>query len=251
MRILAVGDTHGQLNWMDRQVIPVALDNNCTRIMQVGDFGFVLRNSTDAARTELGLLSELLVEAKLDLTFLPGNHENHPALQALASHGPLGPEGHAQVRPRIHYTGRVSAWTWDGIRFAAVGGAASIDKPRLTPGVDWWEEELLTEAEATYAKTLGPVDGLFTHDSPPCIPMNIYADHIEGVIHRQRIGDVAQALRPKRWWHGHYHRHLRYPFHYPGGVCAVTALDRDGTYSLRSMAVIDTGSFNLPPRLEL
>lgn len=244
MRVLVVGDTHGDLGWVSRVVIPTARELRCDVIMQLGDFGFVWDTALATVERVLTPLCDLLATHQMPLHFLPGNHENHPMLEQLAASAPRSPEGHAEIMPWIYYTGRVATWEWHGHRIAAVGGATSIDKDDRLPGVSWWPEEELTEAEAEHAKTLGPVDVLFTHDGPPDVPFTFLIPDARSEIHRQRIGDVARILCPRCWLHGHYHAHAEYVFRHSIGWCVVKSLDCNGTPRNASMCVLDLAAMN-------
>lgn len=238
-----VGDTHGATTWMRSKVIPHALKSRCQRIIQVGDFGFVWDNDADAVDWELSRLDLMLTRAGLLLHFLPGNHDNHPMLAKLAGAARLSEEGHYMLKPSIYYTGRVSEWTWRDVRFAAVGGAASIDREHRVPGESWWPEEMLSDAEVRAAQDLGPVDVLFTHDAPAEMPSLALSPHVPSAQSREAMSRIGRALRPKLWTHGHYHRSLAYQLRHDDGLCAVRGLDRDGARLGASTAVLDLERF--------
>jgi hypothetical protein len=229
--VLVVGDLHGNARYLYEKVIPYAVVVGASRILQVGDFGFVWPSSNYLYG--LDKMSRVLDRLGLDLHFLPGNHEDHPKLERLSKRAKaLSPEGHFQLRPRLFYTGRFSAWSWEGRRFAAVGGAVSIDRDsrrryKVQTGRDiWWPEEALTPEEIQAASQLGAVDVLFTHDAPVQNPFKLKED-LEAHIHSQAITTVAYALQPKLWFHGHHHESATYPFRHPGGWCKVIGLGRD------------------------
>ena len=196
MRVLVVGDTHGDMAWVANTVIPLAVRADCSRIMQLGDFGFAFTNDLGRARAELATLSALLMDAKVDLTFLPGNHEHYPMLRQLARLSTqcarISPEGHCEISRRVFYTGRTSAWRWAGVRCASLGGAVSIDKADRKPGFDWFPEEELSEEDAQRALRFGMVDVLFSHDGPANVPFDFLIDHEGSEIHRQRVGEVVK-----------------------------------------------------------
>lgn len=250
MRVLVVGDTHGDMAWLAHTVIPTAVQQNCSRIMQLGDFGFAFTWDLRAARSELATLGGLLGEAEVDLTFLPGNHEHHPTLARLAElslqGGRVSAEGHVELARRVFYAGRVSTWHWAGVRCAAVCGATSIDKAERTPGFDWFPEEELTDVEVARALRFGTVDVLFSHDGPPCVPFNWLVDSRPSEIHRQRLGDVARQLQPARWYHGHYHARADYPFRHRTGASRVIALDCNNRATQSSTIVLDLDDFADP-----
>lgn len=222
-KVLVVGDTHGRFPWMVGSVIPYAKSAGCTRIMQVGDFGFVWQNDIDEVNRELDWLHGALEQAGLTLVFLPGNHENHPMLQRLSEAAERNEDGHYVLRPTIAYTGRVAAWTWDGLRMAAVGGANSIDKDELVPGESWWPEETLQLEEVDAAVKLGPVDILFTHDAPTGVPIPLMPD-LASTVHRAFMSKIGETLMPALWFHGHYHRSMFYKFQHMVGATTVRGL---------------------------
>lgn len=226
VKVLVVGDTHGVYQWVEQTVIPYAKAAGCSTIMQVGDFGFVWDNRLTHVDGELDRLHEALSAAGIVLVFLPGNHENHPMLQRLSEDAEKNEDGHYILRPTIVYTGRVAAWTWDGLRMAAVGGAASIDRDERVPGVSWWPEEMLQPDEVCDAVQLGPVDILFTHDAPTGVPIRLLPD-VASTAHRAYMAQVGLAVSPAYWFHGHYHDSLFYRFHHLVGTATVRGLDCD------------------------
>lgn len=243
MRVLVVGDTHGDMAWVAKTVIPTAVQRQCSRIMQLGDFGFGFSGDLRAARAELATLSALLMEAGVDLTFLPGNHEHHPTLTRLAHMSLLGErvndDGHPELAKRVFYTGRVSVWHWAGVRCAALGGATSLDKDIRTPGVDWFPEEQLSQADLERAWRFGRADVLFSHDGPPNVPFDFLIPNQESDIHRRLVGDTARMLAPQRWYHGHYHAYADYRFRHRRGYGRVIALDCNNRPTVRSTAVLE------------
>lgn len=220
-KILVVGDTGGDLKWLADQVIPYAKATGCVMIMQCGDFGFVWDEVT--AHRDLDEIHQRLDAAGLTLTFLPGNHENHPLLEWLAAAADRNEDGHALLRPTIRYTGRVSAWTWEGVRMAAVGCAPSIDRDRRVTGTSWWPEEMLRPDEAEAAAQLGPVDILFSHDAPTGVPMRLVPD-LASTVHRTYMTQIGSALVPAYWFHAHYDESLFYRFQHLVGAATVRGL---------------------------
>jgi hypothetical protein len=224
---------------VEQIVIPYAVTNHCQTIMQLGDFGFIWDNNIDVVHASLDRLDDMLGAADVTLIFLCGNHENHPVLEALAAKAARTSEGHYALRPNIFYTGRVAVWTWEGVRVAAVGGATSIDRHARTIGVSWWPEERLAEHEIREAMSIGPVDVLFTHDAPTCIPMRLMPDLLS-MANRTAMSEVGRALKPALWFHGHYHESLTYPFEHRAGVATVRALGCDHTAEITdSMVALD------------
>lgn len=241
-KILVVGDMHGRLPWVTNTVIPYAKATGCVGIMQVGDFGFVWHNNIDEVDRELDRLHRALEHAGLGLVFLPGNHENHPMLQRLSAAAERNEDGHYMLRPTIAYTGRVAAWTWDGLRIAAVGGAHSIDKDERVPGVSWWPEEMLQQEDIDAATALGPVDILFSHDAPVGVPLPLVPD-LASTVHREFMSVIGENLMPALWFHGHYHEWLAYRFQHMTGSTVVRGLHCNTARShTEAMVAINLGA---------
>lgn len=220
-KLLVVGDAGGDLEWLTDQVIPYAQATHCTMIMQLGDFGLIWHEQTYSQ--QLDDLDSALKDAGLQLTFLPGNHEHHVLLKSVAEAAQQNGDGHYVLRPNVFYTGRVSAWTWGELRMAAVGGAPSIDRTMRIPGKSWWPEESLTPDEVNQATQLGPVDILFSHDGPAGVPLRLITD-VFSSAHRAYMSQIANALVPSYWYHGHYHEQLFYRHYHSVGVTTVRGL---------------------------
>lgn len=236
VKILVLGDLHNNYDWFVVRVLPYALKHKVDKIMQVGDCGLIW-GSVGA----LDRVSKALVAADLDMHFLPGNHEDHDYLEELCIDADLSPEGHFRLAPRVLYTGRVCAWEWAGRRCAAVGGATSIDREWRVPGESWWPQEALTAEEAEVAKTIGTVEILFTHDAPTQNPFSLRVDH-DSLAHRQLVTDVARVLRPRNWYHGHYHTPATYTFDHADGYAIVVSLGCDDSPMRFSSSILDLNS---------
>lgn len=236
-KLLIVGDTHGNMDWVVNQVIPHAVSQGVDKIMQLGDHGFVWPRPNYLGG--LDKLNRVLDRDNLDMHFLSGNHEDHTKLELLSKRArERSPEGHFQLRSRLFYTGRVAAWEWNGWRCAAVGGATSIDRKFRTPGKSWWPQEVLSPEDVALAKSIGPVDILFSHDAPTQNPFHLKLDE-DSLAHRQVVTDVARSLQPDNWFHGHYHRYARYSFNHARGYADVIGLNCDGTPLMGSTVVLD------------
>jgi hypothetical protein len=226
-KILVAGDWHGNLEWAKR-IIDVAVAEGIERLYQVGDFG--VWPEPQGKEYLLGLSRYLVKQnkkSKIDLFFTPGNHEDYNQIDQWVRTIEPNEDGHLDIMPHIFYAGKVNAWTWEGKRFASVGGAVSIDRRSRRLNESWWPQEALTQEEIEQAKNLGEVDYLFTHDSPSQHPFNFLINHIESDIHRQHMTMIARPLEPKVWFHGHYHYYAEYPFSHRHGTTRVYSLDAD------------------------
>lgn len=251
MIIAVAGDTHANMSWVCSDVIPYAVKAGAQKIVQVGDFGFIWPGTEQDKN--LRKLNRSLDYVGLDLHFLPGNHEDHDGLLEFARTSQLSPEGHYEIGPRIFYTGRISSWTWAGVRMAAVGGAVSIDRQwrqdegRRSGTKLWWERERLDGNELRDAREIGPVDVLFTHDAPTTFPETWLKADLDSTAYRQAMTDVGRALTPRYWLHGHYHHYVRYAFPHDRHECDVISLDCDHSPRTKGVAILDLAAIrNLP-----
>lgn len=122
IRLLVAGDTHGnQLHW-EHVLLPAAREHQVDAIVQLGDLGYW--PLTGEGLDYLAWLSAELDDADLSVIFVDGNHEDHRALRQL----PARPDGFVEVTDRILWAPRGHRWTWQGVRFLALGGAYSIDR---------------------------------------------------------------------------------------------------------------------------
>ncbi len=106
----------------------------------------------------------------------------------------------------------------NGQRWLLVGGAISINRIDLIPGVDWWKDERF----ALRKELIASADVLVTHSGPswigpPCRNpfVQIFADSEmergidlidELEIERQLHDRLFDLVRPKSWYLGHFHQ---------------------------------------------
>lgn len=210
-KVLLVGDVHGSSLQLEK-AIRHAKDLEIDTIIQVGDFGIW---STD--KPFLNNAEFLLNQWDMELYFIDGNHENFPRLYEKK----ILEDGTRFVRDHITYLPRGFRWSWGGLDFLALGGAASIDRHHRRVNVSWWAEERLTVEDVLTAQSGGKVDIMFTHDSPENAPNSI-TDDVSGQFeamryfgadvvnqctqHRKLLKEVTDVVTPRLLFHGHYHK---------------------------------------------
>ncbi len=236
-RILVAGDTHG--NWLHwkRVLLPAAHEHQVDGIVQLGDFGYW--PLIGEGRDYLAWLSAELDDDDLSVIFVDGNHEDHKALRQL----PARPDGFVEVTDRILWAPRGHRWSWQGVRFLALGGAYSIDRHerKLDSGRwGWFKEEVITPEQASRAIAGGPADVLLTHDAPvgalPQVTVYGLVKFLPGVHQSAgRVREVADATKPKLLLHGHWHQFQQVRL--PGQETEVIGLSTDGTR--KSWMVLD------------
>ena len=208
-RILLVGDSHGDLEWM-LAVLDFAHERGIKKIVQLGDFGFyfVPDSKEDALKREA--LSIRLRSHGQELYVVPGNHDNYDEIER---RGALRGDQPVAMFERCIFFPRGYAWNWGGKRFLALGGAFSIDLDRRTVGINWWDQETITMRDVELACEKGKVDILLSHDSPPNPLLDEYLNSFTlgyrldtaSRHNRKALEAVVEATRPSEVFHGHYH----------------------------------------------
>lgn len=243
MKITIVGDSHGNTDWLLN-----VIDQSTDCIVQLGDFGYW--GESKQAQRYLNDISSALVNQNKSLYFVDGNHENFDSLDQVDKYNRRTAEGFVEVKPNLYHVTRGLDWNWYGKTFAAMGGARSIDQKYRTPGVSWWIQEQITFEQMQSIADKKPVDYLFTHDAPSCIPMQL-GDYLESTMHRAQLDKVGAIFQPKMWFHGHYHRYLEYEFRHRNSYSQVVGLDCDGMPNSWLILDTDDNSFVLMPSLAL
>lgn len=225
--VLLVGDTHGNLAHL-RHLLDTANRHDATYLFQLGDFGYWPH--TADGRAFLRDVEKFAAKAGRTIWWLDGNHDR----SSLIDHTATDDEGFVVISEHVRYAPRGHRWTWGGVRFIALGGAYSVDKPwrvraerektlkleraaarySRTPadaaGTLWFPEEELTDEQLAAALAdPGPVDVMLTHDKPRASdPRWNRKDLPECWPNQDRIQRAVTALRPRLLVHGHLH----YPY---------------------------------------
>ncbi len=238
MKLLVVGDTHGNLPFLRDYVYPLAAKLSVDRIVQVGDFGYWEHDPSGV--DFLDKLNETADRHGIPLCWLHGNHDKHSlALKKYMSTGASTPDRFLTVREHILYIPQGKVWTWEGVTMRAFGGAYSVDKQyrldlerkrtrklhaeedrrrdagepvepyRSAEGTLWFPEEQMSEEEmdAMLALYAEPVDIVFSHDFPArANPGEHFKTLPECLPNQQRLQRALDVHRPQWWFHGHLHQ---------------------------------------------
>lgn len=207
---LVAGDWHGSLVEAVTQ-LRIAQQVGASRIVQVGDFGFGMQEK---------FITNVQREAQkfgIPIDFVDGNHENFAKLLQY----PLNAAGVRPIGPWLRHLPRAYAWEVDGVRFAAMGGAISVDKEwRIDAELagnrpkSWWSEEEQSPGELERFEALGKIDVLFTHDCASTFPFSAMGGPFAGAKgpvfdqanrHHDLLSRAAIQLQPQLWFHGHMH----------------------------------------------
>lgn len=233
-KILLLGDTHHDAGFV-KKVIDHAAHKQVDTIIQVGDMGWwPQRGDCDDYFDQVDLMCR---KAGINLFWVDGNHEDHDSLVPGFKYG-----------QRIQHLPRGFRWQWWGKTWMSVGGGASVDSQRRTPGFDWFPQETLTWDEYEYCLRPGKVDIIVSHDCPDQVIMpgldskaRMYPEQAirESERHRTLIGQICDTTRPDFLWHGHYHlEHRSLRTGKNGWKTAVTGLHNNEVHLSHSVQII-------------
>ena len=226
MRILLVGDVHGNTPWWANFVTPAAHMLDADLVFQLGDFGYWPRGED---------FLEAIAATGTPVAFLDGNHEHHPFLQETVQ----GRREPVQVSENLCYVPRGCHLIWSGVEVAVLGGAHSIDRALRTPGRDWFLEEAVTNDDLEHLAGNGTAQVLLSHDAPMCADVPLSArEELSGAWyqelpacdeHRMRLNEALDIVQPRIMVHGHYHVRYEADVTRPWGTTHVKGLSQDGT----------------------
>lgn len=238
-RIALVGDWHGNASWA-RKAVRHAATGGAQAIVHLGDYGYEFRAPFMHA------VEDVLSAFGIPLLFVDGNHESFPVLHR----HPVRPNGLRKLTDHVWHAPRGHRWTWHGVSFLAMGGAHSVDRPHRQPGISWWKEEWITDAQAQAAIDGEPVDVLVSHDCPAGVTIPGIDDRdppdwirpmelLRAGEHRRIVRRIVDAVQPRVIWHGHYHQAHTTTADLGYGNVRVTGLDCDESTLADNVRVID------------
>ena len=213
MRLLIVGDVHGNAEFLRSYIYPLALTVGAGAIIQLGDFG--AWEHTSAGIGFLDEVGQLAQKTAVPLYWLHGNHDKHS--ETLGRYEP-DERGFYPCRPFVFYIPQGHAWQIGGVRLRSFGGAYSVDKQyrlkleraRQQPESLWFPEEEMTEAQmvAMLKADNSAKDIILSHDKPlssrPRWNRKAFAECIPNQL---RLEQALRVHRPAYWFHGHLHTH--------------------------------------------
>lgn len=263
-----VGDTHGKPAHIARGIATAARLGVDT-IIQVGDFNTythqqlsIIEHTIDTAYAR----HDTCDPADVRLLFVDGNHENfHTLYREVRAHdeNPFRfdnardedePYGTVYLSPRVVYMRRGSVRRVGETLIGFFGGAVTVGRARLTPGVNWFAEEAITDTDFANAMRVmeSGIDVLVTHDTTreglavleeqylgsrytSAARSDAWAD---SDVNTAYISALVRSTYPHIHVHGHYHRPVQFELPQLGvnNIC----LSRD--YLPGSLAVIDAAT---------
>jgi hypothetical protein len=218
-RIGLLGDTHGDLPWV-KFALRAFKSAGIDVILQVGDFGLYRdRKGNEFMDTVQGYAK------KMGITFfvIPGNHENWEYIEETVG----AATDWVSFRKNIYVPPRVFRWNWDGVDFASLSGAPSVNrtwavvgdlnrKPDSPYDRSWYPGEAILPEHVQQIAEGGYADVMVGHDAPYGVGAISLAIHgnphgfPEQDIHyahegRMLMTEAFNAVAPRHFFHGHYH----------------------------------------------
>ena len=224
--VYVLGDIHGEFGALNEFINKEIRTNKKVRalaadlqkkgvkleviFLQVGDFGFHWpgEDNSDAIKNAV----DFLCDGHVRIYFCAGNHEDHDALDALF---PEESESYTpdfvEVAPCVYFA-RFGATLFlaDGITVLFAGGAESCDKQYRKEGVDWWPQEGISDADLTRLEEIPSISWVISHTAPNAFPLSgcfVSAKAFEPS--RGKLETVFERFKPKRWFFGHFHEHMK------------------------------------------
>ncbi len=230
---LFLGDSHASTSFV-KAAIDYAKSWNISRVFSVGDFGWWPR-ATSGQRF-IKEVSKYVTEKGIRLYWIPGNHEDWKDIET--RYAASDAETFIQYQKSSLYLVRNGAtWTWDNLKFGALGGAFSIDRSRRSKDWDWFEAEVPDES---LIPGLGVVDVLITHEAPIVPPMIHASGEFRLVPESAASQDVIyralMSAKPQLLIHGHWHHFERYVV----AGATVQALDCNFSSAAYATCVLDS-----------
>jgi len=252
--IALIGDLEGDTDWAIGVLRTLGERGDVNVACQLGDLRFGMGPDPDG---DLASIESVCAEYGLRLLCINGNHENWSRLDQLwaeprwqdenGRHKPIDVSGHVTLLPRAH------RWEMGGRSFVALGGAPSVNRLRLTEGIDWWPSEVIQEEHVETTIAGGHADVMFTHDSPgPPYCTEPIAEVIQGnpwdwpdsilAYAQEGIDKVTRAVlgvKPLLLAHGHFHVAGQAAVRLPGSSHETTIWSLGANQDLGNVRLLD------------
>lgn len=252
MNVAIIGDWHASATaaWA---AFKYCQENGVDRILHLGDLYY-----TGASKHKfLASLSKAVTRYGIPFYFIRGNHDNTRPLRALEAKYPDKTflPFHAAD---IYYIPDGKTWQWEGVKFAALGGAFSVDHKFRIPEKEWWADEV-TDVDAAHRLVQEhphDVDILVTHDVPASVSIDDFQgrtppsdwDIAGSYPNAILLRDAVDVLTPQYVFSAHMHTYQRKTINLPDGNTTESIILDRGDYIgredlqrtlQRSIAILD------------
>ena len=220
--IYVTGDTHGQIDRFQEKAVK-RLKKQDTLIV-LGDFGFLWDDSKQEQKN-----LRWLTKRRYQLLFIEGCHENYDLLRDYPEVEYKG--GRARhLGGNLYQIQRGSVLEIEGKRLLCFGGGESDGEYERELGVNWWPQEMPTEAELAactdnLAACGDQVDYILTHDAPASLV------EFTGMLRQQPnrlhlfFDQLMKRVQYTGWLFGKYHRDQRLSVKARAVFCDVVPLE--------------------------
>lgn len=211
-RIFLSGDIHGELEYgrVVNYFEDLALyDEDLSKddyLIILGDAGIVWDGGAADRKVQ-----QALRDLPVTTLWLDGNHENFDLLEEYPEdiwHG-----GRVQyIDDSIIHLMRGQIYEIGGKTFFVFGGGITIDMNLRTEHIDWWADEMPTDAEyeeglRNLEKAGDKVDYILTHTCPESIAYEMESDIHPGETPLQKYLEmISESVDFEEWYFAHWHR---------------------------------------------
>lgn len=241
MKVLLCGDTHASkshFNYLFEKVKELKPDV----MIVLGDFGYWPRFRIGVSF--LQHIQRLAEEAKLDIWWLDGNHEDHEWLSHLIPDFPSKPipvTSNGEEYSRVLYLPRGFRFEIGGVSFMSYGGAFSVDRDSREEGIDYFEAEEVIDPDHIKSLPNEHVDVLLTHDVPMGYSFGYPIGDMSRLSEQSRLclSELVDKTTPWFGFGGHHHKNVNFDINHKNGYCRYTILNCNNTGG-NSWLLLDT-----------
>lgn len=194
MKILFIGDVHGQLNVLERLVN----ESDADIAVQCGDMGVWIDCLPGKS-----LPKKYRLSLNKPVYFVEGNHDNHAYLASIKQGEGVGVE----MFKNLIWMPRGAKKEIGGKKFLFCGGADSVDKAyRLAyyPGT-WWPEEVIEPSVLDCVNKDDEFDFVVTHDRPEFVTHRLFPGTKIVGTSSMVLSNLYSKIIAKNWVNGHWH----------------------------------------------
>jgi len=234
MKTIIGGDTHMEFGKLNEFIV----ENSPDVIIICGDFGFWPRYYNDRM--------PILRNGDTVVYWCDGNHEDHDMLDV--EWGKVNRKRvPVEIKHNVFFMPRGTILELANRRILFCGGAESIDRAYRRSGVDWFEQEIITDDDieampdtdiTTVISHAAPMFikeamGMSRHDMPYGEPFDFPEGSVFGEVGFGRssflLEKVFAKYLPQEWYFGHYHKSF-HSFQRGCNFRGLNAIPHDGWY---------------------
>ena len=210
MKIAVIGDMHKDFEKLKETLIYLKRHESITTVIQVGDLGL-----NGPFYSYLENLSSLLVILRINFYFIDGNYDNIDWLKSMSDNS----YKEVMLYPNLYYMPRGSTLKLGDKKFFFCGGGYSANQKKRIEKINYWKNEILTEAEVVsikehYKDKQLNCDFFISHDTIDSFSHSLsYFPKWFGkwkwpqdVKHKEFLKELVELSGAKTIIHGHYHK---------------------------------------------